>query len=227
LNTVSIRARTYLLHSLSGQAATAKMSTAGALSSAAEWEEYDNLRRKFFSTTLQDYTSVADYGAALLKLQSGLQEIGYHCLIPVPLFNSHFMDGLGSQFQPWREAYKIRQPIGFAPDDGGYSLDRALVAAAWHSAIAYEEKLLREGTLETKDGSLKGVAAYEQYIWRGHPADECVKACLCCAVDASQQTTSEPIASVNAAGERRRPRGGAARRRKRQENFERLLFKDD
>jgi len=32
------------------------------------------------------------------------------------------MDGLGPQFQPWREAYKISQPIGFAPDDGGYQL---------------------------------------------------------------------------------------------------------
>jgi len=98
------------------------MSTAHALSTTADWKTYDNLRRKFFSTTLKDYDSVADYGAALLKLQSGLQQIAYHCLIPVPLFISHFLDGLGPQFQPWREAYKISQPIGFAPDDGGYQL---------------------------------------------------------------------------------------------------------
>jgi len=64
------------------------MSTAHALSSAPDWEAHDNLRRKFFSSTLRDYDSVADYGAALLKLQSGLQQIAYHCLVPVPLFIS-------------------------------------------------------------------------------------------------------------------------------------------
>jgi len=38
------------------------------------------------------------------------------------------------------------------------------MVAAWHSAIVYEEKVLREGRLEVKDGSLKGVAAYEKYV---------------------------------------------------------------
>lgn len=129
------------------------MSTAPALSSAADWEAYDNLRRKFFSTTLKDYDSVADYGAALLKLQSQLQQIAYHCLIPVPLFISQFMDGLGSQFQPWRDAYKIKQSIGFAPEDEEISLKRAIAVAAWHSAIAYEEQMLREGRLRRRTTS--------------------------------------------------------------------------
>jgi len=35
-----------------------KMSTAHALSTTADWKTYDNLRRKFFSTTLKDYDSV-------------------------------------------------------------------------------------------------------------------------------------------------------------------------
>jgi len=198
------------------------MSTAPALSTTVDWKTYDNLRRKFFSTTLKDY----DYGAALLKLQSGLQQIAYHCLIPVPLFISQFMDGLGSQFQPWREAYKLSQPIGFAPDDGGCSLERALVVAAWHSAIAYEEKLLREGRLEVKDDSLKGVAAYEKYVCV-RPSDECIQGCHCCAIDAEQQAMSRPVTNANPPGKRRRPRGSLQRWKSRQAAFEKMMFKHD